>query len=126
MKAGHRTRGLVALVAVAMCASVLLAVPASAAPIWVVTPSPSPAFPLDAPDPHVVRFGSTYYAYTTGTTWGNHLGVLKSSNPATGWQAVGSALPVVPGWQQIDTQNAPGVVFLGGRYVMYYNAKPLF
>ena len=115
-----------ALVAVAMCASLLLAVPASAAPTWIVTPSPSPAFPLDVPDPHVVRFGSTYYAYTTGTTWGNHLGVLKSSNPATGWQVVGSALPVVPSWQQIDTQNAPGVSFLGGRYVMYYNAKPVF
>lgn len=126
MKAGNRTRCLVALVGFAMCASVLVAVPASAAPTWVVTRSPSPAFAADAPDPSVLRVGSTYYAYTTGTTWGNHLGVLKSSNPATGWQAVGSALPNVPSWQQIDTQNAPGVFFRGGRYVMYYNAKPVF
>jgi hypothetical protein len=109
-----------------MCASVLLAVPANAAPSWLVTPSPSPAFAGDAPDPHVVRFGSTYYAYTTGTTWGNHIGVLKSSQPASGWQALGSALPTVPSWQQVDTQNAPGVFFWAGRYVMYYNAKPVF
>jgi hypothetical protein len=114
---------LVALVAVATCASVLTAVPAGAAPTWTVIPSANPAFNADAPDPHVIRVGSTYYAYTTGTTWGNHLGILKSPSPTGPWQVVGSALPNVPGWQQIDTQNAPGVVFLAGRYVMYYNAK---
>ena len=126
MKAGFRTRCSVALVGVALCASVLMAVPASAAPpTWVVTRSPSPAFADDAPDPSVLRVGSTYYAYTTGTTWGNHIGVLTSSNPATGWHVVGSALPNPPGWQQIDTQNAPGVFLRGGHYVMYYNAKPV-
>ena len=61
MKAGNRTRGLVALVGVAMCASVVVAVPASAAPpTWVVTRSPRPAFADDAPDPSVLRVGSTY------------------------------------------------------------------
>jgi hypothetical protein len=125
MKVGYRTRGLVALVALTMGASVLMAVPASAAPTWVVTPSNTPAFNGDAPDPHVLRVGSTYYAYTTGTTWGNRIGILKSTNPTSGWQVVGTALPSAPSWQQVDTQNAPGVIRMGGRYVMYYNAKPL-
>src|SRR5580658_10738080 len=29
------------------------------------------AFAHDAPDPDVLLVGSTYYAYTTGTSWGN-------------------------------------------------------
>ena len=31
------------------------------------------------PDPDIVRVGSTWYAYTTGTSWGNNIGVLTSS-----------------------------------------------
>ena len=42
----------------------------------------------NAPDPDVVRFGSSYFAYTTGTTWGNHLGVLVSSAPDRGFHTV--------------------------------------
>src|SRR5207253_823426 len=53
-----------------------------------VSPSGAPAFDDDAPDPDLVRFGSTYYAYTTGTTWGNHIGVLVSDNPSSGWHTV--------------------------------------
>lgn len=125
MRAGHRARGLATLAAAALVASMLSAVPAGAASPWVVTPSANPVFASDAPDPHAVRFGSTFYAYTTGTTWGNHIGVLKSSSPNRGWQVVGSALPTVPSWQQIDTENAPGVFRWAGHYIMYYNAKPL-
>lgn len=86
------------------------------------------AFPHDAPDPDVVVVGSTYYAYTTGTTWGNSIAVLRSSSPASGWTPAAvtphgsSALPSPPPWQEPGTQNAPGVVRLGGRFVMYYDA----
>ena len=87
-----------------------------------------------APDPDVVRFGSTYFAYTTGTTWGNHIGVLRSSSPNSGFHTItghpygSSAFPSIPAnqsvrpWQVNSTQNAPGV-FFGGRYVMYYTAQ---
>ncbi len=47
--------------------------------------SQTPAFAGDAPDPDVLYSGGTYYAFTTGTPLGNHIQVLTSGNPATGW-----------------------------------------
>jgi hypothetical protein len=88
-----------------------------------------------AADPDVVRVGHTYSAYTTGTTWGNHIGVLRSTSPAdgyhttTGSQYGSSAFPSVPAnhsvrpWQVNSTQNAPGVFRYGGRFIMYYTAQ---
>jgi ribosomal protein L24E len=89
----------------------------------------------DASDPDIVRVGSTYYAYTTGTTWGNHIGVLKSSQPNTGYDTYtktefgSSAFPQVPtgtsieSWQVNGSQHAPGVFSIEGRYVMWYTAQ---
>ncbi len=130
-----------ALATTMMLAITQLSVPASAtgsphtAPIAhvgtpVVTPSPGVAFGLDAPDPDVVRVDTTYYAFTTGTTWGNHLGVLidTSGDPTVGWrtltgQTYGStALPSPPSWEQADTQTSPGVVQWAGRWLLYYDA----
>lgn len=82
----------------------------------------------DAPDPDVVRFGSEYYAYTTGAKWGFHIGVLESKSPESGWHTVvklpqgSSALPHPPGWEATDTQNAPTVAKVGSSYVMFYDA----
>jgi hypothetical protein len=123
MRAGSWARVLATLVGFAVCASMLWAGPAGAVSDWIVTPSANPAVDDDAPDPHVVRFGSSFYAYTTGTTWGNRIGVMRSSQPRSGWQKLGSALPAWPSWQVPDTQNAPGVFRWAGRYVMYYNAQ---
>ncbi len=110
----------------------------------VVSPPQSPAFapgwahgPQDeaAPDPDIVRFGSSYFAYTTGTTWGNHIGVLRSSSPTGGFRTItgtrfgSSAFPSIPAgrsvrpWQVNSTQHAPGVFAIGGRVVMYYTAQ---
>ena len=50
-----------------------------------VAAATTPAFDDDAPDPAVVRFGSSYYAYTTGTSWGNRIGVLVSDRPDGGF-----------------------------------------
>src|SRR5258705_5198283 len=67
-----------------------------------ISPSNAPAYDHDGPDPQILKVGSTYYAYTTGTTWGNHIGVLKSSSPNTGFTTItgqpygSSALPNVP------------------------------
>ena len=104
------------------------------------SPAFSPSWPhttqdLAAPDPDVVRFGNSYFAYTTGTTWGNHIGVLRSSvpnrgfNTLTGNQFGSSAFPSIPAgqsvrpWQTNSTQNAPGVFKVGSRYIMYYTAQ---
>ncbi len=93
-------------------------------------PSTAPAFNGDAPDPDVILDGSTYYAFTTGTRLGNHIQALidTSGSPQSGWrsytgQPFGStALPVVPSWQQIDTQTSPGVIRWDGKWIMYYDA----
>jgi len=92
-------------------------------------PSPSPAFAGDAPDPDVVYSNGTYYAFTTGTPLGNHIQALVSATPGSGYgsytgQPFGStALPAVPGWEQINTQTSPGVFFYGGHWVMWYDAS---
>jgi hypothetical protein len=116
----------------------------AAGPLVVGSPPASPAFrpvwattvrETDAPDPAVVRFDSTYYAYTTGTSWGNHIGVLVSSQPNTGWRTItgtrygSSAFPSIPPtrsvrpWQVNGTQHAPGVYRVNGRYIMFYTAQ---
>ncbi|HET9732685.1 MAG TPA: family 43 glycosylhydrolase [Acidimicrobiales bacterium] len=117
------------LVAAGAVTGVGSSVPARAAGQGVqISPEASPAFAGDAPDPDVVRVGSTYYAYTTGTTWGNRIGVLQSSSPATGYQTItgrsygSTALPQLPGWEQPNTQTSPGVFLWGGRWVMFYDA----
>jgi hypothetical protein len=96
-----------------------------------IQPTPTPAFDGDAPDPDVVLDGSTYYAFTTGTTMGNYLQALvdTAGSPLSGWQSYtgqsygSSALPVPPAWEQINTQTSPGVFYWGGRWLMYYDAS---
>ncbi len=78
----------------------------------------APVFDADAPDPDVILAGTTYYAYTTGSAFGN-IPVLRSTDLQT-WHPVGDALPNVPSWSSTGRTWAPGVVFLAGRYVMYY------
>ena len=96
-----------------------------------IQPSAAPAFDLDAPDPDVVASGSAYYAFTTGTALGNHLQALvdTSGSPGSGWTSYNglsygsSALPVVPAWEQADTQTSPGVLNWGGHWLLYYDAS---
>ncbi|MGD0882703.1 MAG: family 43 glycosylhydrolase [Acidimicrobiales bacterium] len=95
-----------------------------------VTPSPAPAFGGDAPDPDVVLQGSTYFAFSTGTALASYLQVLcdPSGSPARGWAPCpgipfgASALPDPPSWEQLGTQNAPGVYRWDGRWIMFYTA----
>ena len=95
-----------------------------------VAAASQPAFDGDAPDPDIVTDGSVYYAFTTGTALGNHIQVLvdTSGTTTTGWHSTSgepygsSALPVVPAWEQADTQTSPGVFYRDGRWIMYYDA----
>ena len=137
-------RGLVAALTVAAIVPIGAGVASAAGPIQVGVRPTTPAFlpgwattvrQTDAPDPDVVRFGSTYYGYTTGTSWGNHIGVLVASQPNTGFntftgtQFASSAFPGVPPgtslrpWQVNGSQHAPGVFLVNGRYVMFYTAQ---
>lgn len=103
--------------------------PAPARPVpQVVTSGAQLAFDGDSPDPDVLRVGSTYYAYTTGTTWGNHIGVLESSQPASGYHTFtghdwgSTAIASLPAWEKVDTQTSPGVIAWANGYVLFYDA----
>jgi hypothetical protein len=88
------------------------------------------AFAGDAPDPDIVRSGSTYYAFTTGTALGNNIQVLvdTTGSPASGFASLtgapfgSTALPSPPAWETPGTQTSPGVFAYGGRWLMYYDA----
>jgi hypothetical protein len=108
------------------------AAPAGAADVLAVG-APSPAFGGDAPDPDIVRSGSTYDAFTTGTAVGNNIQALvdTTGSPASGFSSYtgrssgSSALPNPPGWETPGTQTSPGVFFdpSAGRWLMYYDAS---
>ncbi len=115
--------------AVVLAASVRPVAAVAATASLTVEPAPAPAYDRDAPDPDIVLGGSDYYAFTTGTDFGNHLQALvdTSGSPESGWQPYtggygSSALPVVPAWQEVNTQTSPGVFYWGGRWLMYYDA----
>lgn len=94
-----------------------------------IEPEASPAFAGDAGDPDVVRDGTTYYAFTTGTPLGNHIQALVSSAPAGGWHSYtnttfgSTALPDPPSWEQENTQTSPGVFAFDKQWVMLYDAS---
>jgi hypothetical protein len=103
--------------------------PAFAAP---ACPTGSPAYDYpgsgDAADPQVVYSEGTYYAFTTGNALGNHIAVLTSSSPSSGYHATSgrcdgsTALPDPSDWEQPNTQTSPGVFSYDGRWIMFYDA----
>ncbi|MGD0379426.1 MAG: family 43 glycosylhydrolase [Acidimicrobiales bacterium] len=123
--ASRRVRWVVALVGSLVLAAVALHAPPAGA---TVAPRSSldvssvdvtaPVYDGDAPDPDVIRVGTTYYAYTTGSDLKN-IPVLSSTDLQT-WQPVGDALPTLPAWSGGERTWSPGVVFINGEYVMYY------
>jgi hypothetical protein len=134
----RRLTTVVAVMALAMSGGLALAlVPAARAGAQspggiTIHQSDSPAFDHDAPDPDVVREGTDYFAFTTGTDLGNHIQALidTTGSPGSGWRSYtggygSTALPVVPHWEEVNTQTSPGVFYWGGRWLMYYDAAQL-
>jgi hypothetical protein len=103
--------------------------PHAASPVT-FSPSSTPSYNGDAGDPDVVESGGTFYAFSTGTALGNHLQALvdTSGSPTGGYRSYtgqsfgSSALPTTPGWQAVNTQTSPGVLQIGGHWVMFYDA----
>ena len=94
---------------------------ASAAPVSPRTASvvaTAAAYNADAPDPDIIRDGSTYYAYTTAGQ-GGHIPVLESTD-LQHWTYAGDALPTLAPWEKPGMTWAPGVVVLDDQFVMYY------
>lgn len=86
----------------------------------------NPVLDIDFPDPAVIPAGDgAFYAYATqGGDPIRNIQVARSTDMVN-WQIVGDALPVKPAWAS-RTQDfwAPDVHFAGGRYYLYYSAKP--
>ena len=106
---------------------------ATAATGITVDPPATPAYAGDAPDPDVVLDGSTAFAFSTGTSLASYLQVLcdTSGTTTTGWAPCdgfpfgASALPHPPAWEQLGTQNAPGVYEWNGTWILFYTAARL-
>ena len=92
--------------------------PVSAQALPRTSPDAAAVYDADAPDPDVIRVGTTYYVYTTASDLEN-IPVLSSTDLQT-WQPLGDALPTLPAWSEMGRSWSPGVVFLDGQYVMYY------
>jgi hypothetical protein len=114
------------------------ALPAAATAVTpVISPSSTPALALDAPDPDIVLADGAFYAFTTGTTWGNQIAIAKtgSSDPQLGWttlsgQQSGSSAFAENGdsappasWELNNTPNSPGVFQYDGKWIMFYDAE---
>lgn len=78
-------------------------------------------FPWDFPDPFVLNAGDRYYAYATNSV-GGHVQVITSGDLRS-WNWVGEALPVLPSWADPYATWAPSVMWVGGRYALFFTAR---
>jgi hypothetical protein len=83
--------------------------------------STSSAYPGDFPDPFILRVGTTYWAYATGSA-GRNLQVM-STRDLRAWPAPVDPLPVLPSWAAVGSTWAPGVLRRGGEFLMYYTVR---
>lgn len=89
---------------------------------------PRLALDRDFPDPAVIRADDgTFYAYATQSEVGDAMVNIQiaRSHDLRCWDYLGEALPVKPPWAS-RTQDfwAPHVARFGGRYLLYYSARP--
>jgi hypothetical protein len=89
-------------------------------------PGRSTVYSSDAPDPHVIRVGNRYYAYSTNRVgpggWLLHVPVLVSTDLAT-WGGLVDAFPKFPRWARPGTTWAPTVTRDGQGYTLFYTAR---
>lgn len=115
------TSPLFALLALAGCATTAGGPPAPAT-------YANPVLDTDFPDPAVLKASDGfYYVYATqggGDELIHNIQVARSSDLVE-WKQLGDALPVKPTWATY-TQDfwAPHVLEDGGRFYLYYSAKP--
>jgi arabinan endo-1,5-alpha-L-arabinosidase len=108
----------------ALLALVLLALAGCAAAPQPATSYSNPVLDYDFPDPAVLKAADGFfYAYATQGNEQN-LQVARSADLVR-WEKLADALPVKPAWAS-RTQDfwAPDVHQAGGRYYLYYSAKP--
>jgi beta-xylosidase len=116
-----RLRGTVALVltVVGVPAGLVLASPG---PAGAVTRTfQSPVYAGDFPDASVLLAGGVYWAYATGSA-GRNLQAMSSPDLQS-WTGPVDPLPQLPTWAIAGYTWAPGVIQIGGRYIMYYTVR---
>jgi len=96
-------------------------VPAFAASAQASTTFQAPAYQGDFPDPSLLLAGGQYWAYATGSG-GLNLQVMSSSDLRS-WTTPVDPLPVLPSWASSGHTWAPGVMAIGGQFVMYYSVR---
>ena len=86
----------------------------------------SPVHAGDFPDPDVMQYGGTYYAFSTQNfaSAAQTVNVQESvSSDGVNWSQTGAdALPVLGSWAKPGDTWAPSVAFNGSEFVMYYTA----
>ena len=118
-------------VLVAVCAALLSVVGSLGFTMSAASANPpgnwAPVTPGDFPDPSVISFGGTYYAFSTQST--PELGQTQiniqeatSSDGVTWTQSAQDALPDVGPWAKPGDTWAPSVAYNGSEFVMYYTA----
>lgn len=81
----------------------------------------NPVLAEDAPDPAILKVGSSYYAYSTNAG-GRTVPVFRSAD-LVHWKAAGDALPTLPKWAESGFTWAPDVLKVKGRYALYFTAR---
>jgi beta-xylosidase len=81
----------------------------------------TPLYAGDFPDPSILFAGGLYWAYSTGSA-GRNLQVMSSPDLHT-WSVPTDPLPRLPSWASPGHTWAPGVMQVGGQYVMYYTTR---
>src|SRR4051812_7908991 len=112
----------------ALALATCLALAGCATPFAGPTTYANPVIDADFPDPAVLRApDGFYYVYATQTERDGvkiNLQVARSPD-LVHWTPLGDALPARPSWASRTWDFwAPHVVYRGGRYVLYYSAKP--
>jgi beta-xylosidase len=81
----------------------------------------NPVYDRNFPDPHVLRVGDIYYAYSTADA-GANIPVVRSTD-LVHWESLGDSLLAVPSWSQPGHTWAPGVIQVGEQLVMFYTTR---
>jgi beta-xylosidase len=117
-----RVRFLPIITAVAAATAAVFGLNAGAGPAYAASTNfQTPAYAGDFPDPAVIVSNQTYWAYATGSA-GRNLQVMSSSN-LTSWSGPTDPLPRLPVWASAGLTWAPGVIQIGGTFVMYYTVR---
>ena len=78
----------------------------------------NPVYAADFADPFVLRSGEVWFGYSTHRGLAN-IQILTTTD-LVHWQAVGTALPFLPGWAEGPRVWAPAVLPRSGHHVLYY------